>query len=255
MNVIDILAITPFFVEAALAGLEIPGLAVFRVVRLVRVFRLFKVSRGSIAVFSITLHRSAKPLYMLIFFTSIAMVLSSSLMYYAERGKYDEARGAWTRLSHYECRITVRTSAPTTVDANHSIASGNPDVPCRFDSQGDSEYEAYFICPYTFMRTDECDKIYEVSPFSSIPGTFWWCLVTMTTVGYGDVYPTQWVGKLVGMIVFMMGILVIALPITLIGSNFSNVYQKLVLDAEAPAKDEDGIEDVKTPESQQKVEK
>ena len=47
----------------------------------------------------------------------------------------------------------------------------------------------------------------------------------MTTVGYGDMYPTNWYGKLLGVIVMMFGIIVIALPIPVIGSNFTQEYR------------------------------
>jgi hypothetical protein len=77
------------------ASVNVPGLSVIRMVRLVRVFRLFKVSRGSIVVFAKTMAMSSKPLYMLVFFTSIAMVVFSSLMCYAERGIYDEDMKMW----------------------------------------------------------------------------------------------------------------------------------------------------------------
>ena len=86
MNLVDVVAILPFYLELILADITVPGLSVFRVVRLVRVFRLFKMSRGSITVFVDTMVRSSKPLYMLVFFTSIATVIFSSLIYYVSEG-------------------------------------------------------------------------------------------------------------------------------------------------------------------------
>lgn len=81
--------------QLMVASVNVPGLSMIRMVRLVRVFRLFKVSRGSIVVFARTMAMSSKPLFMLVFFTSIAMVLFSSLMCYAERGIYDEEMKMW----------------------------------------------------------------------------------------------------------------------------------------------------------------
>ena len=61
--------------------------------------------------------------------------------------------------------------------------------------------------------------------FGTIPSAFWWCLTTMTTVGYGDCYPVTIVGKVISTVLFLTGVLVIALPISVIGSNFQKMVE------------------------------
>jgi len=64
------------------------------------------------------------------------------------------------------------------------------------------------------------------SPFESIPASFYWSAVTMTTVGYGDVYPVTWAGQLIACFTMMTGILILALPITVIGTYFAAEYEE-----------------------------
>ena len=68
----------------------------------------------------------------------------------------------------------------------------------------------------------------EVQPdvFSSIPDAMWWGVITLTTIGYGDVYPVTLVGKFLGAIIAILGIGMFALPAGIIASGFAEEIQK-----------------------------
>uniref|UniRef100_A0A4W4HC66 BTB domain-containing protein n=1 Tax=Electrophorus electricus TaxID=8005 RepID=A0A4W4HC66_ELEEL len=162
MNIIDIVAIVPYFVSLFLDLAEYQGkaqqatsLAILRVIRLVRVFRIFKLSRHSkgLQILGHTLNASMRELALLIFFLIIGIIFFSSAIFFAE--------------------------------------ADDPD-----------------------------------SGYTSIPASFWWAVVTMTTVGYGDISPVTVGGKIVGSLCAVAGVLTIALPVPVIVSNFSYFYHK-----------------------------
>uniref|UniRef100_A0A182PPR4 Ion transport domain-containing protein n=1 Tax=Anopheles epiroticus TaxID=199890 RepID=A0A182PPR4_9DIPT len=70
--------------------------------------------------------------------------------------------------------------------------------------------------------------------FNSIPLGLWWALVTMTTVGYGDMTPKTYIGMFVGALCALAGVLTIALPVPVIVSNFTMYYSHTQARAKLP---------------------
>jgi len=89
--------------------------------------------------------------------------------------------------------------------------------------------EELMICAFTVMILlilSSCLVYFienEVQPdrFSSIPATMWWGVATLTTVGYGDIYPVTAMGKFLGAIIAFLGIGLFALPAGILASGFA----------------------------------
>ena len=62
--------------------------------------------------------------------------------------------------------------------------------------------------------------------FGSIPRSMWWSIATLTTVGYGDVYPVTALGKLFAGVTAITGIGLIAMPTGILAAAFSEALQK-----------------------------
>eukprot|EP00931_Biecheleriopsis_adriatica_P040217 TRINITY_DN23028_c0_g1_i2.p1 TRINITY_DN23028_c0_g1~~TRINITY_DN23028_c0_g1_i2.p1 ORF type:complete len:614 (-),score=66.94 TRINITY_DN23028_c0_g1_i2:472-2178(-) len=96
-----------------------------------------------------------------------------------------------------------------------------------------------------FIRVSH-DGEKSVTPFVSIPHSFWWALVTFTTVGYGDEVPTTLLGKMIGACSMLGGIFVLALPISVISTTFGDVWQdwkeELLLQAKSREQDIKSVE-------------
>ncbi|XP_041745163.1 potassium voltage-gated channel subfamily C member 2 [Coregonus clupeaformis] len=71
---------------------------------------------------------------------------------------------------------------------------------------------------------------------SNIPKGFWWAVVTMTTVGYGDIFPITYSGKVIGALCALAGILTIAMPVSVIVNNFRLYYSLAMAQQKLPKK-------------------
>ena len=71
-----------------------------------------------------------------------------------------------------------------------------------------------------YFAENDVQPIRPPEAFPSIPAAMWWGVATVTTVGYGDVYPVTSLGKLLGAIVAVLGIATFALPTAVLAPGF-----------------------------------
>jgi len=64
------------------------------------------------------------------------------------------------------------------------------------------------------------------TPFQSIFHSMWWCVITLTTVGYGDMVPYSVLGKIIASCVAVTGAIVLAFPVTILGVNIVSVREE-----------------------------
>ncbi|XP_025024235.1 potassium voltage-gated channel subfamily C member 4 isoform X2 [Python bivittatus] len=178
LNIIDFVAILPFYLEVGLSGLSSKAardvLGFLRVVRFVRILRIFKLTRHFVGlrVLGHTLRASTNEFLLLIIFLALGVLIFATMIYYAER-------------------IGAKPSDPSGSDHTH---------------------------------------------FKNIPIGFWWAVVTMTTLGYGDMYPKTWSGMLVGALCALAGVLTIAMPVPVIVNNFGMYYSLAMAKQKLPKK-------------------
>ena len=167
-GIIDLVAILPFYLQVLLPGLD---LRVLRILRLLRVFKLSHYSTALEDLFSAIFQERrsfAAASYLLL----LALVLTSSFMYYAENA-------------------------------------------------------------------------YQPEKFSSIPNAMYWSLITLTTVGYGDVSPVTSVGKFISIFTAFLGVSIVAMLTGIVASAFTNqiARKKVIFEDQIREAMKDGVLD------------
>jgi voltage-gated potassium channel len=62
--------------------------------------------------------------------------------------------------------------------------------------------------------------------FGSIPRALWWAIITMTTIGYGDTYPVTPLGRILGGIIAVVGVMMVALPTGIFAASFTEGMER-----------------------------
>eukprot|EP00755_Sulcionema_specki_P024340 Sspe_Gene.81011::Locus_51532_Transcript_1_2_Confidence_0.667_Length_1598::g.81011::m.81011 len=185
LNVCDLLAVVPFYVEVILST-QIDFN--FKVIRLLRVVRILKVSWALKGIVTIarSLQETQGQLLMAFVLLLVNLVICSTALFYMERefSHWNEERQCWEVTKE---ELVVRKENGTVF---------------------------YSIVEFR-----------EKSPYQSIMHTFWWGIVTLTTVGYGDNTPNTPGGRVVAAITMVLGIFLLALPSSIMGSKFLEIYK------------------------------
>lgn len=83
-----------------------------------------------------------------------------------------------------------------------------------------------------------CENEAQPEAFASVPHSFWWSVCTLTTVGYGDVYPVTLAGRLFTFFVLVIGLGIVAVPAGLVASALSQARTIELEQHQAEAKQE-----------------
>jgi hypothetical protein len=78
----------------------------------------------------------------------------------------------------------------------------------------------------SFMYYIELQALGDASPFLSIPHSFWWAVISFTTIGYGDLIPHSNAGKFFGSFFIVCGILIALLPVPILSCKFEKIYKE-----------------------------
>lgn len=241
MNVVDFCACVPFWIELGTGGKETHLLRLIRVVRLLRLIRLAR-SRSLqeiLGIFGNTFKDSVKWLYMFLVLYGVVMICFASFVYISEVGK-ETVEGICDVLSaDYFC-VNASISNSNTVENLRSpsmclnycegfastgcCSYDQEDGSCYFDRTAeisDSSSSDYISSGACRVEEDLVRSDGASTPFFSVTSSLWWACVSMTTIGYGEVYAITEMGRVVSAVATWVGMMFLIAPISVFGFHFA----------------------------------
>lgn len=93
----------------------------------------------------------------------------------------------------------------------------------------------FFVMLFSAIIMYEVEHPVQPEQFPNVISSLWWAICTLTTVGYGDVYPVTAVGRFFASLISLVGIGIIAIPTGIIAAGFSHAIGHTDLRVMSPA--------------------
>jgi len=193
-GLVDLISILPTYL-AIMNLTALQGTKVFRVLRVVRVLRVLKMARIALQQLEEKMENSNPILTNLkIYFIALfsVVMISSTLMYYVEGDLY---------------------SADSIALGQAKLDAQIKDTPLPADAPPDAS-KFMPVDPVSGNPIPE-DKRF----FTSIPASMWWCMVTLTTTGYGDMFPLTFGGRVIAGVTMLLGLVLFGILLNIVGKT------------------------------------
>jgi len=193
-GLVDLISIVPTYLSLMnLTALQ--GTKVFRILRVVRVLRVLKMARIALQQLEHKVEaRNPIVTNLRIYFIALfsVVMISSTLMYYVEGDLYSAEA-----IAQGQAALDAQIKAtPLPADAPPEASKFMPTDPVS----GNPIPE---------------DKRF----FTSIPAAMWWCMVTLTTTGYGDMFPLTFWGRMIAAATMLMGLVLFGILLNIVGKT------------------------------------
>ena len=193
-GLVDLVSILPTILQILNLSM-LQGAKVFRLLRIVRVLRVLKMAKAALKELTNKV-KSANPIVtnLRIYFIALFSVLmiSSSLMFFVEGGLYSQEA---MELGQAELDAELKL---------HPLPADAPPEASKFVPQD----------PISHNPIPEDKRFY-----TSIPASMWWCMVTLTTTGYGDMFPITFWGRIIAAVTMLLGLVLFGVLMNIVGKT------------------------------------